>query len=97
MLAPAAPTVANGLVFALSTGQPQRTANEHGKPLSRAELDKLAKPARLYVLDSSTGKELYAGDKATAFATGGLAVANSQIYFTTHDHALNAYGIPLER
>ena len=28
---------------------------------------------------------------------GGLAVANSQIYFTTHDGTLYAYGIPLER
>ena len=97
MLAPAAPAVANGLVFALSTGQPQRTANENGKPYSRAEWSQQARPARLYVLDGATGKELYVGDKATTFATGGLAVANSQIYFTTHDNALNAYGIPQER
>jgi len=97
MLSPAAPAFANGLVFGLSTGQPSRTAKESGKPYSRAELEKLAKPARLYVLDGATGKELYVGDKATTFATGALAVANSQIYFTTHDNALNAYGIPLER
>jgi hypothetical protein len=97
MLAPAAPAVANGLVFALSTGQPQRIANENGKPLSRNELEKMSKPAALYVLDGATGKELYVGDKATAAATSGLAVANSQIYFTTHDNALNAYGIPYER
>ncbi|HTJ31422.1 MAG TPA: hypothetical protein VL346_13025 [Acidobacteriaceae bacterium] len=97
MLAPAAPAVANGLVFALSTGQPARTAKENGKPYSKAEREKLSKPARLYVLDGATGKELYVGDKATTFATGGLAVANSQIYFTTHDNALQAYGIPLER
>ena len=97
MLAPTAPAVANGLVFALSTGQPQRTANEDGRPYSRAELEKLSNPARLYVLDGSTGKELYVGDKSATFATSGLAVANAQIYFTTHDNALNAYGIPLER
>src|ERR1700722_96600 len=42
MLAPAAPAVANGLVFALSTGQPQRNANENGKPYSRGESEKLA-------------------------------------------------------
>ena len=97
MLAPAAPAVANGLIFALSTGQPSRVVKENGRQYSRGELEKLAKPARLYVLDGATGKELYVGDKATTFATGGLAVANSQIYFTTHDNALNAYGIPLER
>lgn len=97
LLAPAAPAVANGLVFALSTGQPARTAKENGKPYSAKEREKLSKAARLYVLDGATGKELYVGDKAATFATGGLAVANSQIYFTTHDNALNAYGIPLER
>ena len=97
MLAPAAPVVANGLVFALSTGQPQRTASENGRPFRRNELEKLSKPARLYVLDGATGKELYAGDKAATFATSGLALANSQIYFTTHDNTLNAYGIPVER
>ena len=83
MVSPAAPAIANGLVVALSTGETAK-ANK-------------GRPAILYVLDAETGKELYVGDKATAYSSGGVAVANSQIYFTTHDGTLYAYGIPLER
>jgi outer membrane protein assembly factor BamB len=71
------------LVLGLSTGEPAKS--------------KKGGPAILYVLDAGTGKELYVGDKATAYSTGGLAVANAQIYFTTHDGTLYAYGIPIER
>ena len=83
MVSPAAPAIANGLVVALSTGETAK-ANK-------------GRPAILYVLDAETGKELYVGDQATAYSSGGVAVANSQIYFTTHDGTLYAYGIPLER
>jgi outer membrane protein assembly factor BamB len=83
MVSPAAPAIMNDLVVALSTGEP--TSSKKGER------------AVLYVLDARTGKELYVGDKATAYSSGGLAVANSQIYFTTHDGTLYAYGIPLER
>jgi hypothetical protein len=85
MVSPAAPAITNGLVVALSTGQPVHPSK------------KLEAPAVLYVLDAGTGKELYAGNKATTYASSGLAVANSQIYFATHDSTLYAYGIPLER
>jgi outer membrane protein assembly factor BamB len=83
MVSPAAPAIINGLVVALSTGETAKA--------------KKGGPAILYVLDAETGKELYKGDKATTYSTGGVAVANSQIYFTTHDGTLYAYGIPLER
>ncbi|MEA2543294.1 MAG: hypothetical protein QOH35_4660 [Acidobacteriaceae bacterium] len=83
MVSPAAPAITNGLVLALSTGEPAKS--------------KKGGPAILYVMDAGTGKELYVGDKAKAYSTGGLAVANAQIYFTTHDGALYAYGIPIER
>jgi hypothetical protein len=83
MESPAAPAIMNGLVVALSTGEPV-SSKKGGRAI-------------LYVLDAQTGKELYVGDKATAYSSGGLAIANSQIYFATHDGTLYAYGIPLER
>jgi hypothetical protein len=83
MVSPAAPAIMNDLVVSLSTGEPI-SSKKGGR-------------AVLYVLDARTGKELYVGDKATAYSSGGLAVANSQIYFATHDGTLYAYGIPLER
>jgi hypothetical protein len=97
LISPAAPAIANGLVFALSTGQPSRLAKDNGTPYTVAEWEKMAKPATLYVLDGTTGKELFtSGNKATAYSPTGLAVANSQVYFSTHDNMLYAYGIPLE-
>jgi hypothetical protein len=97
LVSPAAPVTANGLVFALSTGQPTRLSKENGTPYTVAEWEKMAKPAALYVLDGATGKELFtSGNKAASYSPSGLAVANSRIYFSTHDNTLYAYGIPLE-
>jgi hypothetical protein len=84
MVSPAAPAISNGLVIALSTGEPAPSKKKGGKAI-------------LYVLDAGTGKELYVGDKATTYSSGGLAIANSQIYFATHDSTLYAYGLPIER
>jgi hypothetical protein len=87
MAAPAAPAILNDVVVALSTGQSTGASTAKSKKTA----------AVLYVLDAETGKELYADNKATTYSSSGLAVANSQIYFTTHDGTLYAYGIPLER
>jgi competence ComEA-like helix-hairpin-helix protein len=95
---PAAPVVANGLIFALSTGQPSRLIGDDGAPYIAQQLEEMAKPATLHVLDSATGKELFSsGNVATSFSYGsGLAVANGRIYFTTHDNTVYAYGFPME-
>ncbi len=94
MLAPAAPATANGLVFALSSGMPARTGKDNGSLLSVSEVEKMSKPAALYILDASTGKELFAGGPASSFSNSGIAVANGHVYFTTHDNSLYAYGVP---
>ncbi len=92
LISPAAPVVANGLVYALSTGRSPRISS------TLAEHERLAKPAVMYVLDSSTGKEVFSsGTKATTYATTGIAVENGQFYFGTHDSVLYAYGIETER
>jgi hypothetical protein len=83
MVAPSAPAIINGMVVALSTGEPGKS--------------KKGSPAVLYVMDADTGKELYVGNKATEYSTGGVAVSDAQIYFVTHDGTLYAYGIPVER
>ena len=95
MISPAAPVTANGLVFALSTGLSPRVAKADGTPYSVSEVEKMSKPAVLYVLDGATGKELYSsGSTATAFAHSGIAVANGRVFFTTHDSVLYTYGAP---
>ncbi len=98
LTSPAAPVVANGLIYALSTGRSPRTAKADGVPYPLAEHEKLAKPAVAYVLDASTGKELFnSGSKATSYATSGIAVADSQFYFASHDNTVYAVGLEAER
>ncbi|HXJ42854.1 MAG TPA: hypothetical protein VNH18_26470 [Bryobacteraceae bacterium] len=98
MLTPAPVVIANGLVFALSTGQSARQAKENGTLYSVAEKQKLATRAVLYVLDGETGKELYSsGNTASTFSSAGVAVANRRIYFTTHDNFVYSLGFLAEQ
>ena len=96
MMAPMAPITGNGLVYALSSGMPTRVAKEDGSPYIASEVEKMSKPAVLYILDGATGKELFssANGGATTFASSGLALADGRVYFTTHDNELYAYGVP---
>jgi hypothetical protein len=54
--------------------------------------------ARLYVLDATTGKELYAsGSEITTYAQmSGVSVGDSHAFFTTHDGTLYCFGIGME-
>jgi outer membrane protein assembly factor BamB len=78
--APAAPVVANGLVFALSTGNASRRATLYildaatGKPLFTSG-------------DAVSG---------AANPDTGLAVANGRVYFSTIDNTVYSFGIPTE-
>jgi outer membrane protein assembly factor BamB len=93
MLSPSAPAVANGVVFALSTGLPSNLA----QGVSVQQVENTAKPAVLYALDATTGKELFHSESASSFSyDSGLAVANGHVYFTTHDNTVYAYGFPME-
>ncbi len=99
IVAPAPTVTANGLVFALSSGESPREAKEDGKPYSVAEREKMATRAVLYVLDGASGAELYnSATMASTFSHGaGLAVANRRIYFTTHDNTVYALGYMAEQ
>ena len=94
MVSPAPVATANGLVFALSTGESSSAIKENGTPYSVPERAKMATHATLYVLDGATGKELYSsGDAVTSYSHGsGLAVANGRVYFTTHDNTAYCFG-----
>jgi WD40 repeat protein len=94
MVSPAPVATANGLVFALSTGDPVRQVNAKGKSRGQSPPESGANHATLYVLDGSTGKELYSSREAvTSYShRGGLAVANGRIYFTTHDNTVYSFG-----
>jgi len=96
---PAPPVIANGIVFALSTGTPARIAKKNGEHYTVAEWQAMATHATLYALDALTGKQLYSsGDAVPGFSTtGGLAVANGRVYFATHDNTVYCFGLMKEQ
>jgi outer membrane protein assembly factor BamB len=99
MIVPAPPVIANGVVFALSSGEFVRQANENqGGLFSSQQRAERSVHATLYALDGESGKELYSsGDSITSFTHfASMAVANGRVYFGTYDNTLYSFGIPIE-
>lgn len=99
LIIPAPPVIANGVVFALSSGEYVRQANDNqGGLFSSQQRAERSVHAILYALDAETGKELYSsGDAITSFTHfAGMAVANGRVYFGTYDNTLYSFGFPLE-
>jgi hypothetical protein len=92
MVSPGAPIIANGVVFALSTGEAIGTA-------PAAERVSKSVPAVLYAFDGVTGKELWnSGKSITSFTgSGGLWASDGQVYVGTHDSTVYAFGFAMER
>ncbi|MGH9722541.1 MAG: PQQ-binding-like beta-propeller repeat protein [Bryobacteraceae bacterium] len=93
---PEPPIVANGIVFAVSSGENVRQLDSAGKLMSskqRAETP--AGNARLHAFDAETGAELYSsGDAMSSFTHfGGLAIAGGRIFVTTYDGTVWAFGV----
>ena len=55
-------------------------------------------PAKLFVLDGKTGKELFnSGSSITTYAqAAGVSIGDSHVFFTTHDNTLYSFGIGIE-
>lgn len=93
ILAPLAPIVVNGVVFAASSGE----FRSDDPSLTAADRVKKSSLAVLYALDASTGRDLWSSSTTIeSFARVGLAAGGGQVYVVTHDNTLYAFGIPLE-
>jgi outer membrane protein assembly factor BamB len=92
--APLPPTVINNVVFVTASGE-FRTDDAKMTAAQRASR---SGKAVIYALDAVTGKELWtSGATVTGFARGGaLAGGMGQIYLTTHDGTIYAFGFPME-
>ena len=91
LVSPLAPIVVNGMMMAVSSGEARGGAG------TAAERAKQSTPAVLYVLDATTGKELWnSGKTITSFARAGMAAGGGQVYLVTYDQQLYAFGIPME-
>ena len=94
LVSPLTPTIINGVVFALSSGE-FRTGDDKVTAAQRA---KRSSPAVLYALDAATGKELWnSGNTITSFVhRGSLSGGGGQLYVGTYDGTLYAFGFPME-
>ena len=94
LASPLPPTVINGVVFVTSGGE-FRTDDSK---MTAAERARRSSRAVLYALDGETGKELWNSGATIASFTRGVALSGGvgQIYLTTHDGVIYAFGFPME-
>lgn len=96
MSMPEPPVIANGVVFAVSSGEFTRQVKDNGQLYTAAERIKASTGnATLYAFDAETGKELYSSGKTMQSFThfGGLAINDGRIFITTFDSTLYAFGL----
>jgi len=94
LIAPLTPTIINGVVFATSSGE----FRTNDSKVTAAQRASRSGKAVIYALDGETGKELWnSGATITSFTRGAaLSGGMSQIYLTTHDGTIYAFGFPME-
>lgn len=92
---PEPPIVANGIVFALSTGENVTQVDNAGNLLNSAQRATTKGHAVLYALDAHTGAELFSSkDLIPGWAHfSGLAISNGHLYLVTHDSTVYAFGL----
>ena len=94
LVSPLTPTIINGVVFVTSGGE----FRTNDSKMTAAERAQRSSRAILYALDGETGKELWnSGKTITSFARGAaLSGGVGQIYLTTYDGVIYAFGFPME-
>jgi outer membrane protein assembly factor BamB len=94
LISPLPPMIINGVVFALSSGE-YRSGDA---AMTAALRIQRSSPAILYAMDGATGKTLWdSGKTITSFVySGGLSGGASQLYLSTYDGTIYAFGFPIE-
>jgi hypothetical protein len=94
LVSPLVPTIINGVVFVTSSGEFQTNDSKMTAAMRAGRSGR----AVIYALDGTTGKELWnSGATITSFAHGGaLSGGMSQLYLTTYDGTIYAFGFPME-
>jgi outer membrane protein assembly factor BamB len=95
MMAPDPVTIANGVVFALSTGDEYRQVDSGGRLLASKDRAGESKPAILYALDAQTGKVLYSSQNLIKSFThfSGISISEGRVYVVTADSTVYAFGL----
>ncbi|HEX4951171.1 MAG TPA: hypothetical protein VFZ34_31230 [Blastocatellia bacterium] len=94
LVAPLPPTIINGVAFVTSSGE----FRTNDSKMTAAQRAGRSGKAVIYALDATTGKELWnSGATITSFARGNaLSGGMGQIYLTTYDGTIYAFGFPME-
>jgi hypothetical protein len=94
LASPLPPTIINGVVFVTAGGE----FRTNDSKMTAAERARRSSRAVLYALDGETGKELWnSGTTVASFARGAaLSGGVGQIYLTTYDGVIYAFGFPME-
>ena len=93
---PEPPVIANGIVFAISSGEDVRQAKPDGTLYtSKDRAEGAVGNATLYAFDAATGKELFSSGKIMSSFThfGGIGIANGRVLVTTYDSTVYAFGL----
>ena len=82
------------MVFVTSSGEFRTNDNK----MTAAQRARVRASAVIYALDGVTGKELWnSGTTITSFTRGAaLSGGMGQIYLTTYDGTIYAFGVPME-
>ena len=94
LVSPLPPTIINGVVFVTSSGEFRAKDSK----VTAAQRALRSSRAVLYALDGTTGKELWNSGASIASFTRGNALSGGmgQIYLSTHDGMIYAFGFPME-
>jgi outer membrane protein assembly factor BamB len=94
LVSPLPPTIINGVVFVTSGGE----FPTNDSKMTAAAQARRSSRAVLYALDGETGEELWnSGTTIASFARGAaLSGGVGQIYLTTYDGVIYAFGFPME-
>ena len=96
MSVPEPVVIANGMVFAISSGENGTQVDGSGRLLSSKErIDGRVGNAVLYALDATTGKELFSSGKTIPGITHFTApvVCDGRVYVVTLDSTVYAFGL----
>lgn len=93
---PEPPVIANGMVFALASGENVKQVDSNGRILtSKERSDTPTGNATLYVLDAATGKDLWSSGKTMPGFSHFSApvVSGGRVYVVTWDDTVYAFGL----
>jgi outer membrane protein assembly factor BamB len=96
MVAPDPGVYANGVVFAVASGDGTRQIDKNGQILNSKQRMAESVPAVLYALDAETGKPLFSSGSTLKTFThfSGVAISEGRVFVVTYDGKVSCFSVP---